>query len=113
MNRRPERVSSLIEKELGIILLREVEIAGAVVTITGVDVSKKLENALIRVSVYPSGKAGEALTRLNAGTRRLQHLLFERINIRPMPQIKFEIDHGGENAARVEKLLMGDNNTSA
>lgn len=103
---RSERVSSLIQSELGKILLKEIELPGALLTITEVDVSRKLDRAAVKVSVLPSEKAESALAELKKKTGYLQHLLMVRINIKPMPQIAFEIDYGMENAAVVEKLLL-------
>jgi ribosome-binding factor A len=43
---------------------------------------------------------------LERKTGWLQHLLFVKINIRPMPLIAFSADRGYENAAEVEKALL-------
>ncbi len=111
MNYRPQRVSNLIQEELGKLLLREVEFEeGVLVTITGVDVNDNLEHARVRVSVFPSEKFKKALMVLQKMTASLQYKLLKKLNIKPMPKISFEVDHGLENAARVEKaLLEGDN----
>lgn len=103
---RSERVQSLIQKELGLIIERELEFAGALVTITGVEVDKKLERAKVRVSVIPRERANAALTQLGHVAGHLQHLLMQKINIKPMPRIVFELDRGPENAADVEKILL-------
>ena len=161
MNYRPERVQSLIQEELGKLLLKEIEFPG-IVTITGVDVDKHLDIARVKLSVLPlkhvrepffvasvpdfergkarrggsspsyfdeeqrsrsrnqeravekevSGHALEkkALAIATKAEKYLQHLLRKRINIKPMPQIRFEIDYGAENAAQVEKLLIDEHN---
>lgn len=106
MDHRPERVSSLIQAELGKLLLREVEFDGALVTITDVEVGKKLEIAIVLVSVIPSEKSEGVLRVLDKAQPHLQYLLLRILNIKPMPKIKFKIDHGPERAAEVEKLLL-------
>src|SRR5690242_18323153 len=103
---RSERVESLIEKQLGLILEREVEFGGALVTITGVEVDKKLDHAKVLVSVIPSENASKAMIQLEHTAGHLQHLLMKKINIKPMPRIVFELDRGPENAANVEKALL-------
>lgn len=103
---RKERVSSLIQEELNKIILREIEIPGALITITGVDVSKDLERAIVKFSVYPSDQAEKVLKILEKNRRHLQYLLIKKINIKPMPKISFKIDYGPEKAARVEKVLL-------
>lgn len=113
---RPERVGALIQKELGRIILREMETRDALVTITSVDVDKKLEHAMVYVSVLLSGetvpakaeeRADRAVERLNARRPYLQTLLHHTLNIRPMPTIVFKRDRGLERAANVEKALLG------
>jgi len=106
MNFRPARVGKLIRTELAKIILREVEFGDALVTITAVTVDKNLEHASVSVSVIPSAKTAAALRALGATTGRLQHLLMKKINIKPMPRISFAVDHGMENAASVERMLL-------
>ncbi len=111
MNYRPLRVGKLIREELSALILRELEFPGALVTLMEVEVDKKLGLAKVEVSVVPSARAGEALAILNDNRSRLQHALLRKINIKPMPQLRFAIDRGPENAARVEKNLLEEDNT--
>ncbi|MBI2037045.1 MAG: 30S ribosome-binding factor RbfA [Candidatus Liptonbacteria bacterium] len=111
---RPERVGGLIQEELGKILLRRVESRGELLTITSVDVDKKLEHAIVYVSVLVPGDAGDAERRaekavkmLEARQPYLQSLLYRTLNIRPMPTIVFRRDRGLERAAGVERALLG------
>lgn len=105
MQYRNLRVSQVIQEELSKLVAREMEFDGALVTITGVETGKKLEAAKVKVSIIPSGKARDALAKLHDAQGHLQHLLLKKMNIVPMPRIMFELDHGSENVARVEKLL--------
>lgn len=106
MNFRSERVSKLIREQLSEIIVREMEFPDTLVTITEVDVDKKLEGAKVKLSVIPSSASEHALHELGSAAGHLQHLLMKKINIKPMPRIRFEIDHGTENAATVEKILL-------
>ena len=109
MNYRPERVSSLIKDELSAIIIKNVEFsAGSLVTITDIDVDKKLEHAKIGISVLPSEGADKALLILSKAAGYLQYLLMKRVNIKPLPRIVFEIDHGIEKLAKIEKILLDD-----
>lgn len=108
MNYRPLRVGKLIREELGALIQRNLEFPGALVTITEVDVDKKLDHAKVLVSVIPSEKSEEALGELAKHRDELQYHLLRKINIKPMPYLQFTIDHGPENAARVEKALLGE-----
>jgi ribosome-binding factor A len=108
MNHRPDRVASLIQEELSQLLLREVEFPGALVTISAVEVTKKLDLARVEVSVLPHEKEVEVMKALAAAQRELQFKLGRKLNIKPMPHLLFEVDHGGENAAAVERRLLED-----
>jgi ribosome-binding factor A len=107
MNFRSERVSKLIREELSKMILREVEFP-ALATITEVEVDKKLEGARVKVSVIPASGEKAVLAELEKRADSLQYLLLRKINIKPMPRISFVLDHGFENAAKVEKLLGED-----
>lgn len=106
MNYRNLRVGNLIREELGKIIVRETEFPGALVTITEVEVDRKLGGANVKISVIPSEKAEVALKEFVKMRGKLQHLLNNKLNIRPMPRIRFEIDRGPEKAANVEKILL-------
>ena len=103
---RAQRIEKLVREELSKILVREFEFPGALVTVTEIEVDKKLDNAKVLLSVIPSTKGESALTELNKNIGQLQHMLLKKINIKPMPRISFVLDHGIENAARVEKKFL-------
>lgn len=107
MKHRPERVSSLIQEELGKILVRDIEVDGAIITITGVEINKDLEHASVYIGVFPPAKNEAVMETLNAARQTLQWELTKKLNIRPMPSIAFKLDVGAENAAAVEKKLLG------
>ena len=106
---RPERVSALITEQLGKILLKEIEAPeGVLLTITDVEVSKDLEHANVKVSVYPSNQAEAMMKILEKKQGHFQFTLSRKLNIRPMPRIVFKFDVGLEKAALIEKRLLED-----
>ena len=107
---RKERVGSLIQEELSKLLLREVEVPGALISITEVDVTKKLDHAKVMVSVLPSEKAEVTMKQLTARAGHFQHELNHVMNIRPMPRIEFRLDIGLEKAAAIERALLKEEN---
>ena len=111
MNFRKERAEDVIELELSQIIARELEFPGALVTITAVRMNKKLDRADINFSIIPSEKSEEILEILNKEKGNLRNLLKKKVKMKFMPQLEFEIDHGNEDAAKIEKLLIEDNNT--
>lgn len=90
---RKERISSLIQKELNQIILRELEFKDALVTITAVEVSAKLEDAQVKISVFPAEKGPDALQGLIKKQKELQFLLSRKINIKPMPKLTFKLEN--------------------
>lgn len=107
MNFRDLRMGQLIRDELSQYILKTMEFEnGAFVTLTEVEVTKKLDHAKVRFSVIPSPEAASVLKKLRENRGRLQHFLNHKLNIKPMPLIDFEIDRGPENAANVEKALL-------
>ena len=95
-----------MSEQLDKLILKELEFPGALVTVTGVDIQKDLDYAAVNVSVLPSAKEDEVLKILTKNQKHLQHLLLRKINIKPMPEIRFKIDIGLERAAEVEKALL-------
>lgn len=106
MKHRPERVQKLIREELSKIILKELEFNGALATITEVEVDKKLGLARVMMSVLPVSKEAKAFSIAQKAEGNLQHLLMKKINIKPMPRIRFELDRGPRHAADVEKILL-------
>ncbi|HTY39956.1 MAG TPA: 30S ribosome-binding factor RbfA [Candidatus Paceibacterota bacterium] len=105
---RPLRMGSVIREELAKIFLREMDFRGALVTITEVIVEKSYVWADVMISVLPASRTEAVLDQLTAAHGHLQHLLNKKMNVRPMPQIRFKADRGLENAARIEKDLIDE-----
>lgn len=101
------RVGSLIQEELGKILLRDLDLqSGILATISSVLVSSDLAHAKVFVSILPKEAGEEIMKTLNKSRGQMQHCLNRKLNIKPMPRIDFERDFGLERAANVEKLLQ-------
>ena len=103
---RKERMESLLREELALMVARELEFKDMFVTVTNVVASPDLEEATVKISVLPGGRANDALAIIQSFARRFHGMLVRKLNIRPIPHIKFEIDHGLEKAAEVEKKLI-------
>jgi ribosome-binding factor A len=98
----------LLLKELNIIIVKEMEIPGALVTLTDVALTSDLDQARIRISVLPKNKEREVLESLGKNRKSFRHLLVKKLSWRLIPELIFEIDEGVENAATVEKILLGE-----
>src|SRR3989344_5113042 len=106
MYQRHQRVESLIQEELNKIILKEAEFPGALVTVTAVIAQKDLDYANIMISVIPGEKSKEVFSVLEKRRAHFQHLLLKKINIKPMPEIRFKLDEGLERAAEIERQFL-------
>ncbi|MBI1960796.1 MAG: ribosome-binding factor A [Candidatus Liptonbacteria bacterium] len=106
---RKEKLESVLQEELGKLIARRVD-ADAFITITGVSVTKKLDEATVRVAILPEQGERKALSALRAQAGRMRTELLKMMRIRALPFIRFEVDEGAKNAASVEKALLKDDN---
>lgn len=106
MSKRIQRVNKLIKTELSQILLREIDFPKQIlVTITRVESSQQLNYASVHISVLPDSQRSRAMQILNYHIYDLQQHLNKRLNLRPIPRIKFVEEKTMIEAGRVEELL--------
>jgi ribosome-binding factor A len=108
MLHRAERLNKLLLKELGTILSKEVDVSGALITLTDIKISRDYTSAEANVSVIPSEKTDEAMQELARQKKQIQHLLLKKLRMRRPPDINFRADYGMEKAATIEKLLLDE-----
>jgi ribosome-binding factor A len=107
-SRRIEQVNSLIQEELGKILLREFDVpAGTLLTITHVKTSEDRDHANVSVSIYPETNARVLFERLAAARGAIQHILDRTLIMEHVPTIIWRLDKEERKAAEVEKLIEG------
>lgn len=100
------QVNQLIKKELGQIVLREVDLPeDALVTLTRVEATPNLIQAKVYVSVMPEDKSIIILESLNKQIYFIQQKLNKRLKMRPIPKIMFVEEKAIREAGRVEELL--------
>ena len=106
MPKRIERVESVIQEELGKIILKEIDFpAGSLVTITRVSCSVDLANANVFVAVLPEANAKRVLEILGKVIYPLQKMLDKRLRMRPIPRIRFVEEKETVRAAKIEGLI--------
>ncbi|MCR4275722.1 MAG: 30S ribosome-binding factor RbfA [Candidatus Wolfebacteria bacterium] len=108
MRYRQQKLSSLIQEELGKIIARELEFSETLLTITEVAVSDDYSVATLGVSVLPSSKSKETFKKLIESQGMLRYELSKKLRNKSAPKLNFEMDRGPENAARIEKILIDD-----
>lgn len=110
MNRRVARVRELLRAELSELIRREVKDPriSEMVTIVSVDLSPDLRQAHVFVSVLGTAdEQAETLRGLRAAHGFLRTRLGERLTLRRIPQLDFQLDRSIEQGARILKILTG------
>lgn len=86
------RLEDLIQQYLGELLIREFDFNGVLVTIREVIVGEDLKTARVKLSFIPFEKELESFIMIDSRKKELQRKLLRKLNVRPMPQLKFEIE---------------------
>lgn len=105
MTTRQEKVSSLIQRQIGAFLRDAAyEDISGFLTITSVDVSADLEHAKVYFSVLGQDWE-EVLAALNKHVYEIQGTLNQNLKMRKLPRIVFIPDHSGEYSQRIYKVM--------
>ena len=105
-SQRIKKVNELLKRELGKIILKELEFSRDIlITITDVESSPDLREAKIWVSVIPENQIFLALRVLKRNIYNLQKKLDKRLKMRPVPRIEFLKESKSEEAQKIEEIL--------
>jgi ribosome-binding factor A len=104
---RAERVADVMQRELAQIFLEEIKDPRAVLaSVSGVSLSADLRFARIKVSVLASeSERRECLRALQHAAGFVRSLLAQRLDLRVVPELRFELDRGAEHSQRIGELL--------
>jgi ribosome-binding factor A len=105
--RRPEQVAETIRQVIAEALLSEMRDPRlGFVTVTDVRVTNDLSVATVRVSVMgePEPRDG-SLAALESAAGFLRSRVSKALSTRIVPELRFELDRGLEQAARIERIL--------
>ena len=106
MSNRIEKVNSLLEHEIGKIILKDFAFSPEIlVTLTRVVSSSNLIEAKVYISVYPEEKSEGIICALQKSVYDVQYKINRTLRQRPIPKIKFVKETEISKAARVEELL--------
>ena len=108
MNRRLERINSLIREELSELLRRNVKDPrlGSFVTITGVDTSSDMKHATVYVSYFGNTEERQGTVKtLTAAAGFFHHELVKRLDMRHVPDLHFQWDDSIERGDRLLRLI--------
>ena len=105
MSNRIEKVNSLLEHEIGGIIVKDFAFPETLVTLTHVQASANLIEAKAYISVMPESQAQKVLGALRSHVYNIQQQVNKKLNMRPIPKIIFVKDEKTKEALRVEELL--------
>jgi len=108
MSIRPERLSSVIKRDLGKIIQKSYQRSGSFITITKVDVTPDLLIAKVLISVYAPGKDEDAIfAYLEDQKVHIRKELASKIRhqVRRIPELHFTNDKTAEHVEKMDKLF--------
>lgn len=107
-SRRIERVNDLLRSELSELIgrtLKDPRVAG-LVSLTEVETSADLRHARVFVSVFGSDEERKStLSALRHAAGFLRHEVAQRVTLRHMPELDFQLDSSIERGDRILQLL--------
>jgi ribosome-binding factor A len=109
---RQQKVSRLLQKDLGEIFQREVSSfsAGAMITVTKVHVTKDLSIAKIYLSLFATSDKQKLLEEIKFHAGEIRYKLGRKIGkqVRVIPELHFYLDDSLDYIENIEKLLDND-----
>lgn len=106
---RQQKISRLLQKELGLIFQREANtlFPGKMVTVTSVKITPDLSIARAYLSIFPSSDANKTLKHIVTNTKAIRLLVGKQVKnqLRIVPDFDFHIDDSLDYIQRIDELL--------
>ena len=106
---RQQKISRLIQKDLGTIFQRESRnlFDGALITVTKVQVTKDLAIAKVYLSLFITTDKQVLLDKIRHHVREIRHYLVQRVHnqLRIMPELQFYLDDSLDYIENIDQLL--------
>ena len=101
---RTERIASLLEKELSLIISQELKDPRVgLITVTKVNIKPDLKNAVVYFSTM--GDKKNDLNTLQHAKGFIKAVLAQRVRMKFIPEIEFRLDESFEYGQKMEKLF--------
>lgn len=106
MSQRTEKVERLAKQVLGEAIQELKDPRVGFATVTRVKISADLRHALVWVSVFGSEDEHlDTLAGLRSATPHLRAVLGKQVRMKYLPELKFELDRGPEEAQHLEEVF--------
>jgi ribosome-binding factor A len=106
MKHRLERVCEVLKRELGVILLRELDFSPVLVTVSSVDMTPDLKQAHVFISALGSpGQQRHVLEKLEHHRVHLQAEIAKRVTLKHTPHLFFKLDESIERGSRILNIM--------
>lgn len=106
MCKRIPKVNQLLKKELGQIILKEIDFPKDVLaTITRVETLPNLSESRVFISVFPEKTSREIIGLLRREIYFLQQKINKRLKMRPLPKLVFVLEKKTTEAGKIEEIL--------
>ncbi|MEI7895501.1 MAG: 30S ribosome-binding factor RbfA [bacterium] len=106
---RQQKISRLIQKDLGVIFQQESRnlFDGSLITVTKVQVSKDLAIAKVHLSLFITTDKQILLDKIRHHGREVRHMLAQRVHnqLRVMPDLQFFLDDSLDYIENIDSLL--------
>ncbi len=104
---RTRRIAELLQRELAVLIPRELgDPRLSQLTLTGVDVAPDLSHAKVYITQLSGvANAPATLAVLNGAAGFLRHVLRGRLDLRIIPELRFQYDESVERGAEISRLL--------
>ncbi|MGE9268283.1 MAG: 30S ribosome-binding factor RbfA [Verrucomicrobiales bacterium] len=102
--KRLNRVNELLKREISMVIQREFEWHGSLLTVSEVDVTQDLKEAKVFVGVLGGSPEG-VIEKLNAKHGLIQRQVSKRVVLKNTPVLTFRLDNSAERGIGVVNLL--------
>ena len=105
---RQNKIARLLQKELSLIFQQQTRAThGVMISVTRTKISPDLSICTAYLSVFPSEKAEEILTNINANSKQIRYELGTRVRnqMRIIPELRFFIDDSLDYIEHIDELL--------
>jgi len=106
MKHRLERVCEVLKRELGTVIVRDLDFGSALVTVSSVDITPDLKQAHVYVSVLGKPSQQEnAIHKLETNRVHLQGEVARRVTLKHTPHLYFKLDESIERGSRILNIM--------